>query len=121
MEWSLFSRELESELVPTARDLGVGLVAYSPLGRGMLTGSAQATTDLPLIDYRRFLPRWRRANLAANLRSVEKVAAVARRIGATPGQVALAWVLSRGDDVVPIRTKRPRYLPGEPPCTRGPA
>jgi aryl-alcohol dehydrogenase-like predicted oxidoreductase len=111
MEWSLFSRELESELVPTARDLGVGLVAYSPLGRGMLTGSAQATTDLPLIDYRRFLPRWRRANLAANLRSVEKVAAVARRIGATPGQVALAWVLSRGDDVVPIPgTKRPRYL-----------
>jgi aryl-alcohol dehydrogenase-like predicted oxidoreductase len=108
MEWSLFSRELESELVPTARDLGVGLVAYSPLGRGMLTGSAQATTDLPLIDYRRFLPRWRRANLAANLRSVEKVAAVARRIGATPGQVALAWVLSRGDDVVPIPgTKRP--------------
>jgi aryl-alcohol dehydrogenase-like predicted oxidoreductase len=111
MEWSLFSRELESELVPTARDLGVGLVAYSPLGRGMLTGSAQATTDLPLIDYRRFLPRWRRANLAANLRSVEKVAAVARRIGATPGQVALAGVLSRGDDVVPIPgTKRPRYL-----------
>jgi len=111
MEWSLFSRELESELVPTARALGIGIVAYSPLGRGMLTGSAKATTDLPLIDYRRFLPRWRRANLAANLRSVEKVAAVARRIGATPGQVALAWVLSRGDDVVPIPgTKRPRYL-----------
>jgi aryl-alcohol dehydrogenase-like predicted oxidoreductase len=83
MEWSLFSRELESELVPTARDLGVGLVAYSPLGRGMLTGSAQATTDLPLIDYRRFLPRWRRANLppicAVWRRSPPSPAGLARR------------------------------------------
>lgn len=111
MEWSLFSRELESELLPVARELGVGIVAYSPLGRGMLTASPTATTKLPLIDYRRFLPRWRKENLATNLESVERVKLVAQRLGVTPGQVALAWVLARGDDVVPIPgTKRPRYL-----------
>ncbi len=111
LEWSLFSRDLEREVVPAARDLGIGIVAYSPLGRGMLTGSAGATTRLPLIDYRRFLPRWRKANLEANLRSVETVRAIGDRLGATAGQVALAWVLSRGDDVVPIPgTKRPKYL-----------
>ena len=110
-EWSLFSRDLEREVVPTARELGIGIVAYSPLGRGMLTGSAQATTKLPLIDYRRFLPRWRKANLQTNLRSVEVVRAVGHRLGATPGQIALAWVLARGDDVVPIPgTKRVERL-----------
>ena len=111
MEWSLFSREVETEVLSTARELGVGIVAYSPLGRGMLTASPTATTKLPLIDYRRFLPRWRRQNLAANLQGVERVRAVADRLGATPGQIALAWVLSRGEDVVPIPgTKRPAYL-----------
>lgn len=110
-EWSLFSRELEAEVVPTARELGIGIVAYSPLGRGMLSGTTAATTRLPLVDYRRFLPRWRRENLAANLEAVEIVADVARRHSVTPAQVALAWVLARGDDVVPIPgTKRPRFL-----------
>jgi len=111
LEWSLFTRDLEREVLPAARELGIGVVAYSPLGRGMLTGSPQATTTLPLIDYRRFLQRWRRANLQANLRSVETVRGIGQRLGATPGQVALAWVLSRGADVVPIPgTKRPKYL-----------
>ena len=111
MEWSLFSRDVESEVLPAARSLGVTIVAYSPLGRGMLTASASSTTRLPLIDYRRFLPRWRRQNLATNLQGVDRVQAVARRLGATAGQVALAWVLSRGDDVIPIPgTKRRRYL-----------
>jgi aryl-alcohol dehydrogenase-like predicted oxidoreductase len=110
-EWSLFSRELEADVVPTARELGVGVVAYSPLGRGMLSGTAAATTRLPLIDYRRFLPRWRSENLTANLEAVEVVAAIARGHQATPAQVALAWVLAQGEDVVPIPgTKRPQYL-----------
>lgn len=111
MEWSLFSRDLEAEALGVARELGIGVVAYSPLGRGMLTGSASATTQLGLFDYRRFLPRWRKANLAANLRQVEVVRAVADEIGATPAQVALAWVLGQGEDVVPIPgTTKPRNL-----------
>ncbi|MDO5066919.1 MAG: aldo/keto reductase [Propionibacteriaceae bacterium] len=111
MEWSLFSRSLEDDLLPVARELGVAVVAYSPLGRGMLTGSQTATTKLPLLDYRRFLPRWRKENLEANLRAVEQVRQVAARHDATPGQVALAWVLAQGDDVIPIPgTKRRRYL-----------
>lgn len=110
-EWSLFSRELEAEVVPAARQLEVTIVPYSPLGRGMLTGSAAATTKLPLFDYRRFLPRWRRQNLPQNLAAVERVRAVAREISATPAQVALAWVLRQGDDVIPIPgTKRPTTL-----------
>ena len=110
-EWSLFSRELEAEVVPAARALGVGIVAYSPIGRGMLSGAAAATTRLSLVDYRRFLPRWRKDNLAVNLRAVEVVSDVARAHGATAAQVALAWVLARGEDVVPIPgTKRPRYV-----------
>lgn len=110
-EWSLFSRDLEAEVVPAARELGVGIVAYSPLSRGILSGSPAATTRLSLFDYRRFLPRWQAENLTANLRAVEVVAAVGRAHQVTPAQVALAWVLARGDDVVPIPgTKRPRYL-----------
>lgn len=110
-EWSLFSRDLEVDVLPAARSLGVAIVAYSPLGRGMLTGSPASTTRLPLIDYRRFLPRWRRANLQANLHEVGVVRSVADEVGATPGQVALAWVLARGEDVVPIPgTKRRKYL-----------
>jgi len=107
MEWSLFSRESEAEVVPTARELGIAVVAYSPLGRGMLTGSPQATTDLAWIDFRRFLPRWRRANLATNLAAVEQVKAVAAELGTTPAAVALAWLLAKGENVVPIPgTKR---------------
>ena len=110
-EWSLFSRELEAEVVPAARALGVGIVAYSPIGRGMLSGTAAATTRLSLMDYRRFLPRWRKDNLATNLCAVEVVSDIARAHGATAAQVALAWVLARGEDVVPIPgTKRPRYV-----------
>ena len=110
-EWSLFTRGLESEVVPAARSLGATLVPYSPLGRGMLTGDPRATTRLPLLDFRRFLPRWRRANLQRNLGLVERVAAVGRQVGATPAQVALAWLLAQGPDVVPIPgTKRVRYV-----------
>lgn len=111
MEWSLFSRTLEDDVLPVARELGVGIVTYSPLGRGMLTGSPAATTNLSLLDYRRILPRWRKENLAANLRTVDVIRQVSARHDATPGQVALAWVLSRGDDVVPIPgAKRRRHL-----------
>ena len=78
-EWSLFSRDIEAELVPTARELGVSIVAYSPLGRGMLTGSAAATTT-SLMDYRRFLPRWRKENLATNLEAVAQVQRVASEL-----------------------------------------
>lgn len=111
IEWSLFSRQHERSLIPLARRLGIGIVAYSPLGRGMLTGDARATTRLGLLDYRRLLPRWNKRNLAANLEQVRIVREVARRHDATPGQVALAWVLARGQDVVPIPgTKRRRWL-----------
>ncbi len=111
IEWSLLSRQHEQSLIPLARRLGIGIVAYSPLGRGMLTGDARATTRLGLLDYRRLLPRWNKRNLAANLEQVQIVREVARRHDATPGQVALAWVLARGSDVVPIPgTKRRRWL-----------
>ncbi len=111
LEWSLFSREPEHAVVPTAHELGIGVVAYSPLGRGMLTGSPAATTRIGLIDYRRLLPRWNRRNLAENLRQVEVVRAVADELGARPAQVALAWLLGHDPAVVPIPgTKRPAYL-----------
>ncbi|GAA1869426.1 aldo/keto reductase [Myceligenerans crystallogenes] len=110
-EWSLFSRDIEDQVAPACRDHGIGLVPYSPLGRGMLTGAASATTELPERDFRRTLPRWQGENLAANLRLVEEVRAVAAEVEATPGQVALAWLLAQGDDVVPIPgTKRRGYL-----------
>ncbi|WP_260425131.1 aldo/keto reductase [Arachnia propionica] len=111
MEWSLFSRSLEDDVLPVARELEVAVVAYSPLGRGMLTGSEAATTKLSLLDYRRFLPRWRKENLTANLQAVELIRQIAARHDATPGQVALAWVLAQGDDVIPIPgSKRRRHL-----------
>lgn len=111
IEWSLFSRDLESEVISVGRDLGIGLVAYSPLGRGMLTGAPSGTTDLALVDYRRFLPRWRRRNLAENLRQVGVVQQIAAELDATAGQVALAWVLRQGADVVPIPgTTKVRHL-----------
>lgn len=110
-EWSLFSRDIEREVVPTARELGIAIVPYAPLGRGMLTADPRATTRLPLLDFRRTLPRWRRANLQANLAAVDRVRAVAERYDATPAQVALAWLLARGEDVVPIPgTSRVRNL-----------
>jgi aryl-alcohol dehydrogenase-like predicted oxidoreductase len=110
-EWSIFSRDIEASVVATARELGIGLVPYSPLGRGLLTGSVAATRDLDGEDFRRTLPRWQGENLRSNLELVQRIRTVAERAGATPGQVALAWLLAQGADVVPIPgTKRRSYL-----------
>ena len=111
-EWSLFTRDLEDDVVPTVRELGIGLVPYSPLGRGMLTGAVSADT-LEANDSRatgRF-PRFEGEALDANLRLVAKIRELAQAKECTPGQLALAWVLAQGDDVVPIPgTKRIPYL-----------
>ncbi|GJF07599.1 aldo/keto reductase [Pseudonocardia sp. D17] len=110
-EWSLFTRELEDDVVPTARELGIGLVPFSPLGRAILTGRVSGDTPLGDKDMRATMPRFQGENLARNLTAVETVAEVAREHGVTPGQVALAWLLAKGDDVVPIPgTKRIEYL-----------
>jgi len=107
-EWSVFSRDVERAVVPACRELGVGLVPYSPLGRGMLTGKLARLGD---DDFRRTLPRFQGENMRRNLAAVDVVRQVAAGHGATPGQVALAWLLARGEDVVPIPgTKRVRYL-----------
>ena len=111
-EWSLFSRDIEAEVVPTCRELGVGLVPYSPLGRGILTGTINTTANLAADDFRRRTqPRFQGDNLDRNLALVEVVKEVAVRHGCTAGQVALAWVLGQGADVVPIPgTRRRHYL-----------
>ena len=111
-EYSLWSRDVETTVLPTLRELGIGLVAYSPLGRGFLTGTITSTGDLADNDVRKVrLPRFQDENLARNLRLLQSVRAVAERRGVTPGQVALACVLAQGDDVVPIPgTRRVRYL-----------
>jgi aryl-alcohol dehydrogenase-like predicted oxidoreductase len=110
-EYSLFAREPEAELLPTLRELGIGFVPYSPLGRGFLTGSVRSLDDLDDGDFRRSQPRFQGANLAANLAIVERIEAVAAAEDATPAQIALAWVHAQGEDVVPIPgTKRRRYL-----------
>jgi len=101
-EWSLWTRDWERKTFATARALGVGIVPYSPLGRGFLTGAVAADTVFPETDYRRTTPRFVGENRTANLRIVEAVRTLAAQKGCTPAQVALAWVLSRGDDVVPI-------------------
>ncbi|TDW23797.1 aldo/keto reductase [Kribbella kalugense] len=107
-EWSLFSRDIEESVLPACRELGIGIVPYSPLGRGMLTG---ALPDLSSDDFRRTLPRFSDDNLEANLALVEEIRSVAARYDATPGQVAIAWVLAQGNDVAPIPgTKRRKYL-----------
>src|SRR3954447_1971856 len=111
MEYSLWSREPEAEILPTIRELGIGFVAYAPLGRGFLTGHITSVDDLAEGDFRRSDPRFQGENLERNLALGEKVREIAAAKGATPGQVALAWLLTRGDDVVPIPgTKRVRYL-----------
>ncbi len=102
VEYSLFAREPEAELLPTCRELGVGLVAYSPLGRGILTGAVTDAATLDATDYRRVDPRYGEDNLALNLRLVAALEALAARRGCTPGQLALAWLLHVGDDIVPI-------------------
>ncbi len=110
-EYSLFSRDIERAVLPAARELGVGLVAYSPLGRGFLTGAIRTLDDLAPDDFRRHSPRFAQEALEANLRLVDQVAALAADKGVTPGQVALAWVHASGPDVVPIPgTKRRTYL-----------
>ncbi len=110
-EFSLWSREPQSELLPTVRELGIGFVAYSPLGRGFLTGQFKQFEDLPADDYRRNSPRFQGENFPRNLDLVAKIGELAARKGCTASQLALAWVLAQGDDVVPIPgTKRARYL-----------
>jgi aryl-alcohol dehydrogenase-like predicted oxidoreductase len=110
-EWSVFSRDVEESVVPTCRELGIGLVPYSPLGRGLLTGALTAPDDLAADDFRRTLPRFAGEAFGRNLALVGVVRAIASAHAATPGQVALAWLLAQGPDVVPIPgTKRVRYL-----------
>jgi aryl-alcohol dehydrogenase-like predicted oxidoreductase len=110
-EYSLWTRDVETEILPTVRELGIGFVAYSPLGRGFLTGAFQKPEDIPEGDYRRFSPRFVGENFYKNLELVEIVREIARAKNATASQVALAWLLSRGRDVVPIPgTKRVTYL-----------
>lgn len=110
-EYSLWSRDPEAEILPTLRELGIGFVPYSPLGRGFLTGRFQKPEDLPDDDFRKSSPRFSGENFAKNLKLVDTVKAIAKRRNATPSQLALAWVLAQGDDVVPIPgTKRIRYL-----------
>lgn len=107
-EYSLFARDVEAEVLPTLRELGIGFVSYSPLGRGLLTGSILSADDLPAGDVRRErFPRFRNENLAGNLALADNVRAIAADKGVTPAQLALAWVLHQGRDVVPIPgTKR---------------
>lgn len=110
-EYSLWSREPEDEILATCRELGVGFVAYSPLGRGFLTGRFRTEEDLPVGDYRRSSPRFQGENFARNLDLVKKVQSLAQEKGCTASQLALAWVLAQGKDIVPIPgTKKLRYL-----------
>jgi aryl-alcohol dehydrogenase-like predicted oxidoreductase len=110
-EYSIWERNLEERIIPTLRELGIGLVPFSPLGRGFLAGNAQRAGELPEDDFRRNDPRFQGANFDANMRAAASVREVAKRHGATAGQIALAWLLQKGDDVVPIPgTKRRTYL-----------
>ncbi|WP_199754883.1 aldo/keto reductase [Amycolatopsis sp. WAC 04197] len=110
-EWSLWTRGIEGEILSTARELGVGIVPFSPLGRGFLTGSVTSVKDLPEDDMRRGLPRFAEGNFERNMAIVEALRALAEQKGVTAGQLALAWVQAQGDDVVPIPgTKRRKYL-----------
>lgn len=110
-EYSLWSRDPEDEVLAALRELGIGFVAYSPLGRGFLTGQLKSPDDFADDDYRRNSPRFQGENFAKNLELVERVTAIAERNGITAGQLALAWVLAQGNDIVPIPgTKRRTYL-----------
>jgi aryl-alcohol dehydrogenase-like predicted oxidoreductase len=110
-EWSLFTRDLEDEVLPALRELGIGVVAYSPLGRGFLSGRITSPDDFGEDDFRRDHPRFTGENFARNLELVDRVRELAASKGATPSQLAIAWVLAQGDDVVPIPgTKRRSYL-----------
>jgi aryl-alcohol dehydrogenase-like predicted oxidoreductase len=110
-EYSLWSRDPEDEILATVRDLGIGFVAYSPLGRGFLTGEITTVEDLADDDFRRNNPRFQGGNFARNMQTVDEVRQIAGEKGCTPAQLALAWVLAQGDDIVPIPgTKRASYL-----------
>jgi aryl-alcohol dehydrogenase-like predicted oxidoreductase len=110
-EYSLWERNLEPEIIPLLRELGIGLVAFSPLGRGFLTGTAQRAEDYPESDFRRRDPRFQRGNFEANMRAADAVRELAAEKHAKPGQIALAWLLHKGGDIVPIPgTKRRSYL-----------
>lgn len=110
-EYSLWERNLEPRIIPLLRELGIGLVPFSPLGRGFLTGNVKRAEELPESDFRRGDPRYQGENFDANVRAASVVSAIANRLHATPGQVALAWLLHKGNDIVPIPgTKRRRYL-----------
>jgi aryl-alcohol dehydrogenase-like predicted oxidoreductase len=110
-EYSLWTRDPEDEILPLVRELGIGFVAYSPLGRGFLTGAITSPEDFAEDDFRRHNPRFQGENFRKNLDLVERVKEIAREKGCTPGQLALAWVMARGGDVVPIPgTKRRKYL-----------
>lgn len=110
-EYSLWSRDVEDEILPTCRELGIGFVPYSPLGRGFLTGQIQKFEDLAEDDYRRFSPRFQGDNFKKNLDLVHKIEEIANKKGCKPSQLALAWLLAQGDDIVPIPgTKRRKYL-----------
>jgi len=110
-EYSLWSRDPEDAILPAVRDLGIGFVAYSPLGRGFLTGQFKRLEDLAADDYRRFSPRFQGDNFQRNLDLVARIEALARAKGCTASQLALAWVLAQGEDIVPIPgTKRLRFL-----------
>ena len=110
-EYSLWSRDPEGALLETLRELGIGFVPYSPLGRGFLTGQFKTPADIPEGDFRRNNPRFQGENFTRNLKLVDEILAMGKEKNATPGQLALAWVLAQGNDIVPIPgTKRTKYL-----------
>ena len=110
-EYSLWERNLEPQIIPTLRELGIGLVPFSPLGRGFLTGAVNRAEEYPEGDYRKNDPRWQGANFDANMRAAAVVRDIATKKGVKPGQIALAWLLHQGEDIVPIPgTKRRTYL-----------
>lgn len=110
-EYSLWTRDPEDEILPTVRELGIGFVAYSPLGRGFLTARFRRPEDIPADDFRSQMPRFQGENFYKNFEVVERLEGMAREKGVTPGQLALAWVLARGQDIVPIPgTRRRKYL-----------
>jgi aryl-alcohol dehydrogenase-like predicted oxidoreductase len=110
-EYSLWERGLEARIIPLLRELGIGLVPFAPLGRGFLTGAVKRAEEYPETDFRRNDPRYQGANFDANMKAAAAVRDIAARKGATPAQIALAWLLHKGPDIVPIPgTKRRRYL-----------
>jgi aryl-alcohol dehydrogenase-like predicted oxidoreductase len=110
-EYSLWTRDPEEEILPTVRELGIGFVAYSPLGRGFLSGQIKSPEDFAADDFRRSNPRFQGENFQRNLQLVERVKEIAAEKNVTPGQLAIAWLLHQGDGIVPIPgTKRRKYL-----------